>query len=297
MPTQYRPPIAGPGHPGGRARSPATVRRRQGRRLAPTAIALLVMLAAGGFGLDRLAAGDDPREAVFVPAPEPPPVLTPEVPESTEPADPEPRPVLALSGALPTAGPGTFRFASTGGDLLGGSGTLRRFRLAVEDGIDHDPDRLARFVDETFGDRRGWAGGGDLRFQRVTEEAGHDFTIYLATSATAAGLCADGGMDVIGSGLPDGGVSCQTPGRVILNLHRWQRSVPHFVDDGVELETYRRMLLNHEVGHELGYGHEACPGSGEPAPVMQQQSLYLDGCQAYPWPYRDGSRYSGPSTS
>src|SRR5690606_2264506 len=128
------------------------------------------------------------------------------------------------------------------------------------------------------------------------EGAAHDFTIMLATSRTTVRLCAAGGLWVDAPGLPDGGVSCHTGGRVVLNLHRWMLSVPHYVEAGEPLRHYRQMVLNHEVGHALGLGHESCPGEGEPAPVMQQQTIALRGCTPYAWPYRDGARYTGPPT-
>ena len=74
-------------------------------------------------------------------------------------------------------------------------------------------------------------------------------------------------------------------------MARWVKGVPRY---GAPLSVYRQYLVNHEVGHRLGNGHERCPGQGRPAPVMQQQTLGLHGCRPHPWPYRDGERYSGP---
>jgi hypothetical protein len=229
------------------------------------------------------------------PAPEPEPTTplagtsSPVTPTPTTP----PRPVLSTPGDFPTDGPGTFRYATTEGSVLGGSGTLVRFRLAIEDPVDEDPDGFARFVDETLGGEQGWTAGAGTRFQRVPDGAPSDITIYLATGGTTARMCAGAGMTVVSPGLPDGGVSCHFSGQVVINLARWRLSVPHYVSEGVPLETYRQMVLNHEVGHALGLGHEACPGPGEPAPVMQQQTIKLDGCLANAWPYLDGRRYSG----
>ena len=49
------------------------------------------------------------------------------------------------------------------------------------------------------------------------------------------------------------------------------------------------MLINHEIGHRLGYSHVTCDKDGDLAPVMQQQSKFLsyDGitCKANPWAF------------
>jgi hypothetical protein len=276
-------------------------RRLRRRRLVITAVMIVGLLAAGAYALDWWT-GTTGDEVVV-----PPPVPLVEVTRTPSPPSPTPTPtppeetelppVLTSLEDFPTSGPGTFTFAPGTGEVLGDAGSLRRFRIGVEDGITMDLAELAVFVDETLGHEQGWTAGGDLRLQRVAGDADHDYTIFLATSETTERLCADAGLQVIAPSFPEGGVSCRTPGRAVLNLSRWHRSVPHYVDAEVPLETYRRMLINHEVGHELGYGHYGCPGRGEPAPVMQQQTLFLDGCEANPWPYLDDEFHTGPPVS
>ena len=184
----------------------------------------------------------------------------------------------------PRAGPGSFATATGETDVRGDYGPLRRYRVAVERGTGQDPAAVAATVDEVLGDPRSWIGSGDLRVQRVDEPDLADFTIYLATPDTSERMCAEGGLST------EGYTSCRLPGQVIINLARWVEAVP---DYGAPVAVYRTYVINHEVGHEFGEWHEACPGPGLPAPVMQQQTYGLDGCVANPWPYLAGRRYAG----
>lgn len=184
----------------------------------------------------------------------------------------------------PVRGEGTFETATTAGPVAGRDGRLLRYRVSVERGIAGvDVTAFAGQVSAVLSDPRGWTGTGLWRLQLVPDGAAYDFVIYLATPATRDVLC-DKGYDRY--------TSCRNGDRVVLNVVRWVHGVPNY---GADLATYRQYLINHETGHRLGLGHELCPAPGQPAPVMQQQTLGLHDCVANGWPIVDGRRYSGPS--
>ena len=186
-------------------------------------------------------------------------------------------------------GAGTFGFSEVEGPVAGTAGPVLRYRIAVEDGVDLDVEEFGSIVEEVLSDPRSWTASGMLRLQRVGSAGPYDFTVYLASPATSEQMCRADGL------FTDRYTNCRLhDGRVVLNTDRWLNAV---VDYGAPLAEYRAYAVNHEVGHQLGYGHEACPGTGKPAPVMQQQTLGLAGCLPYGWPYRDGVRYTGPPTS
>ena len=239
--------------------------------------ALLLWAVPAALGAIRRAVAPE-RGTRHPAAPEPPPR------RSASPSAPPSPTVLNV----PRSGPGTWAYADQQGPVLGGAGPIERFRVAVETGIPVSVGEFAAKVQAVLGDPRSWTASGSLRLQEVPGNAPADFTIYLATRATSTRMCGAGGLDT------DGYTSCRVPGRVIINLDRWEYSVPDYLRAGVPLEEYRSYVINHETGHQLGHGHELCPGAGRPAPVMEQQTLGLHGCTANPWPYLNGHRYAGP---
>ncbi|NES14782.1 DUF3152 domain-containing protein [Micromonospora sp. PPF5-17] len=240
------------------------------------ALVVAVGVAVGGAYAARRAAPDRPAAPGARAA-------------TARPAPPTDRPVVPTNGraagaiTYPAGGTGTFRTATALGAVAGRGGRLLRYRVAVEQGIGNvDVERFAREVAVILADPRGWTGGGEWRLQRVGRDDRADFSVLLTTPVTRGRLCADPA---------DHYTSCRNGDQVVINVARWVHGVPHFPD----LADYRRYLLNHEVGHRLGRGHELCPRAGGPAPVMLQQTLNLHGCTPNAWPEVDGALLSGPS--
>ncbi|MFF3750398.1 DUF3152 domain-containing protein [Streptomyces sp. NPDC002018] len=205
----------------------------------------------------------------------PSPSVTPSASRSSVPPPP-PR--------VPASGPGTFTTARTQGDRVG-SGPLRRYRVQVEKGIDISAAEAATEIERILAHPRGWAAHGRGSFQLVSSNA--DFVIRIATPATADRLCLAQGLNTRGE------LNCETVDGVVVNLRRWVLGSPTF--DG-PAAAYRHLIINHEVGHEIGIRHHlGCSGHGRPAPVMMQQIKGLDGCVSNPWPFTEDGKYiTGP---
>jgi len=216
-----------------------------------------------------------------------PPLAVPKA-ESTSISPPAARPTRETSPVRPNPIRATGQYArAPGGTDRHGSGTRLTYRVEVETGTRQGAPAFAAAVDATLANPASWTGQGRWSLQRVpTIDA--DFVIRLATPVTVDKVCATVGLDT------NGYVSCHAGNFVMINLDRWLKAVPGYRGD---VALYRQYVINHEVGHQLGYGHQACPGPGKVAPVMQQQTLGLDGCLPNGWPYVAGEFISGPATS
>ncbi|MFF5521340.1 DUF3152 domain-containing protein [Streptomyces coeruleorubidus] len=163
-----------------------------------------------------------------------------------------------------------------------GTGQKFTYRVDVEQGLGLDAELFAEAVQKTLNDQRSWAHNGARTFERIYSGK-PDFVITLASPGTTADWCAKSGLDTTVDN-----VSCDSAAteRVMINAYRWAQGSETYGD---KIHAYRQMLINHEVGHRLGYGHVTCDKDGGLAPVMQQQTKFLDHdgirCRANPWPY------------
>jgi hypothetical protein len=178
---------------------------------------------------------------------------------------------------------GDGRFETVRGfDEAPGKGQKYRYRVDVEKGLGLDAELFAEAVQKTLNDDRSWAHNGGRTFERISSGQ-PDFVITLASPGTTATWCAKSGLDTTVDN-----VSCDSAStdRVMINAYRWAQGSETYGD---QMHAYRQMLINHEIGHRLGYDHVTCDKNGELAPVMQQQTKFLNHngirCKANPWPF------------
>ncbi|MBC9726386.1 DUF3152 domain-containing protein [Streptomyces sp. TRM68367] len=172
--------------------------------------------------------------------------------------------------------------AIPGIDRAPGTGQKYTYRVDVEQGLGLDGELFAQAVQKTLNDDRSWAHNGARAFERIYSGE-PDFVITLASPGTTAVWCAKSGLDTT-----EDNVSCDSAAtqRVMINAYRWAQGAKTY---GNQIHAYRQMLINHEIGHRLGYGHVTCDKDGDLAPVMQQQTKFLDHdgihCLPNAWPY------------
>lgn len=126
---------------------------------------------------------------------------------------------------------------------------------------------------EVYADSRGWS-NGMIAFKRVT--TGCEFTVWLTAPAY---------MTSFGT-ICDDYYNCQVGSNVVVNNDRWQSATDPWNATGRGIEEYRSLIINHETGHRLGFrdNNITCSQPGQPAPVMMQQSIALNGCSFNAWP-------------
>lgn len=133
-------------------------------------------------------------------------------------------------------------------------------------------------------DPRGWAGRG-YRFVAAPDEASADIRVEMASNDTMKGMGFDGLS------------ACQMtrPARIWLNRENWNHPPAVFKAPGIlagsspgspgeRTDLYRSYLVNHEVGHALGYVHADRDAPGAPCSVMVQQTKGAGGDTCAPNP-------------
>jgi hypothetical protein len=198
------------------------------------------------------------------------------------PATPPPPP------PLPTGGNGSFAVAPGGGTVIGTGQRRIRYRVEMENGIAWGdnvvwtaPDFAGR-VDKILAEPLGWTlsarhpvtngpvglNNASWSFQR-TAGGDYDVQVRLATAGTVQRACAAVGLNV------ESVFSCRFGKTLMINLTRWLNGADGYP---VSLDDYRSAVINHEMGHFLGFDHMRCTGPGKPGPIMMTQTIDLQGC-------------------
>lgn len=210
---------------------------------------------------------------------------------------------LPDGGVFPVTGAGTWRVVpGTTAQVGSGTSSVSTYTVEVENGMDTSSfggdQAVASLVDQTLANPKSWTGDQRFAFRRIDSGA-PSFRISLSSQKTVRtdGVC---GQQI------ELETSCfnRTAGRVVLNVARWVRGAVSYQGD---IGSYRQYLVNHEVGHAIGFRQaQPCGSEGGLAPIMMQQTFGVadndvaaldpqgavpaDGftCRFNPWPFPRG---------
>ena len=205
------------------------------------------------------------------------------VPAGQQRASQQPRPLIPnpggggfaaakVSAELPGGEPFTEQASGTWTVVPGagpqfGTGRLVTYTVEVEDGVElaGGPEGFAATVDATLQNPKSWIGSGEYAFQRIDDPRAANIRITLTSQLSQRAMC--------GFVIPyDASCWKSELNQVVLNTARWARGSVAFQGNVVQYQQY---MVNHEVGHGLGFPHIGCAETGRLAPVMMQQTWGL----------------------
>ena len=136
------------------------------------------------------------------------------------------------------------------------------YSVVVDPDVSFSLQDFARDVAICLADPNGW------------ESKGYRFFQVRRNPQVSIRLTSKSGLRKIGC---DDNLSCAELGgnEVRINADNWKHGS---AKSGQDLNGYRQYVISHEIGHILGHDHAKCPGKGQLAPIMLQQTLGLHGC-------------------
>ena len=136
-------------------------------------------------------------------------------------------------------------------------------------------DDFANAAFRILNSEHGWPRAGAV-FEQSSDDGDCDFDLVLSQASQMTSFSPSCSVEY----------SCRVGDDVIVNDDRWRDGTESWLSAGGDLARYRTMVINHEVGHRLGHvdNETTCAGAGQPAPLMQEQSMHLDGCAVNEYP-------------
>lgn len=134
--------------------------------------------------------------------------------------------------------------------------------VVVDPDVDFPQEEFKRDVMICLADPGGWESKG---YSFIPVKSNPHVTIHLTSRRQ---LRRNGCDDTLSCAIMGGN-------QLWVNEERWKNGT---AKSGQDLDGYRQYVISHEMGHILGRDHAKCPGPGQPAPIMLQQTLGLRGC-------------------
>ena len=151
------------------------------------------------------------------------------------------------------------------------------------------------FIEYTL-DKRGWEGYRQYHFEFVDKVAPNTLLIFFKTNSELKRMFGHLSIfekELKGLSITDSTVPDQV--KIYFNVENWTNPPSVFkvfdekgdaVSRAERLRTYRQYLVQHELGHALGFGHpekQMQANKNMLCHPMQQQTRGTETCRANPW--------------
>jgi hypothetical protein len=137
------------------------------------------------------------------------------------------------------------------------------YSYCIEASSEQEAAAVGARAEAVFGDGAGWGMGGRLSWLRVS--AGCNVTVKLVKANDMSRVDEN----------CKGQSTCQVGNTIALSVSAWG-TAPATWQGG--LDGYRGEMINHEIGHWLGFEHSSCKATPGTEPILQSPTVVIGGC-------------------